>query len=142
MKHWIVTATLIGLISSVTISLAQPADPDRLAELEARIEETRQRLNLTDEQIALIEPVLASNFEATMLVLENHGIEIDPGAPREQRERPGFRKMRAISRDLQAVREETAAEMAEILTDEQMVEYRAIQEERRSELRDRIRARR
>ena len=142
MKHWLVSATLIGLMSSLTIGLAQQTDPDRVAELEARIEQTKQRLNLTDEQITEIEPILASNFDATMLVLENHGIEFDPDVPRGQRERPGFRKMRAISKDLQAVREETAVEMAKILTDEQMAEYRKIQEERRAELRDRIRARR
>ena len=142
MKHWITVATLIGFMASLTTGVAEQADSDRLAELEARIEETKQRLNLTDEQIARIEPILESNFEATTLVLESHGIEFGPDVPREQRERPGFRKMRAISRDLQAVREETAAEMAEVLTEEQMTEYRKIQEERRAELRDRIRARR
>lgn len=142
MKHWMTVAALIGFLSSLSVGFAQQADSDRLAELEARIEQTRKRLNLTDEQIVRIEPILESNFEATMLVLENHGIEFDPDVPREQRERPGFRKMRAISRDLQAVREETAAEMAEVLTDEQMAEYRKIQEERRAELRERIRARR
>ena len=142
MKHWIVAVTMTALTASLTTSLAQQADSDRVAEFEARIEQTKQRLNLTDEQIAQIEPILASSFEATALVLENHGIDLNPGAPRDQRERPSFRTMRAIGKDMQAVREETAAEMAEVLTDEQMEEYRKIQEERRVELRERIRARR
>lgn len=146
MKHSIVGATvvgatIIGLMASLTTSLAQQADPDRIAELEARIEQTKQRLNLTDEQLAQIEPILESSFEATALVLENHGIDLNPDVPRDQRERPGLRKMRAVSKDLQAVREETAAEMAEVLTAEQMEEYRKIQEERRVALRERIRAR-
>ena len=141
MKQLIIGATMIGFMASLTTSLAQQADPDRAAELEARIEQTKQRLNLTDEQLAQIEPILESSFEATALVLENHGIDLNPDVSRDQRERPGFRKMRAVSKDLQAVREETAAEMAEVLTAEQMEEYRKIQEERRVALRERIRAR-
>ena len=140
MKQWMVIATIVSLMASLTTSLAQQVGSDRAAELEVRIEQTKQRLNLTDEQVAQIEPVLESSFEASMLVLEDHGIDL--AIPRDQRERPGFRKMRAISRDLKAVREETAEEMAEILTDEQMVEYRKIQEERRAQLREQIRARR
>lgn len=50
--------------------------------------------------------------------------------------------MRAIGKELQAVREETAEEMAEILTEEQMEEYRKIQVERRAEMREQIGARR
>ena len=141
MKQLIIVVTMIGFMASLTTSLAQQADPDRAAELEDRIEQTKQRLNLTDEQLAQIEPSLESSLEAKALVLENHGIDLDPDVPRDQRERPGFRKMRAVSKDLQAVREETATEMAEILTDEQMEEYRKIQEERRVALRERIRAR-
>ena len=140
MKQWMVMVTIVSLMASLTTSLAQQADPDRVAELEARVEQTRERLNLTDEQVARIEPILESSFEASMLVLENHGIDLS--VPRDQRERPGFRKMRAIAKDMKAVRQETAEEMAEILSDEQMEEYRKIQEERRAELREQIRARR
>ena len=140
MKQWMVSATIIGLMASLTTSLAQQVDPDRVAELEARAEQTRERLGLTDEQVARIEPILESSFEASMLVLENHGIDLE--VPRDQRERPSFRTMRAIGSDLKAVRQETAEEMAEILTDVQMEEFRKIQEERRAELRERIRARR
>ena len=140
MKQWMVMVTIVSLMASLTTSLAQQADPDRVAELEARVEQTRERLNLTDEQVAQIEPILESSFEASMLVLENHGIDLS--VPRDQRERPGFRKMRAIAKDMKAVRQETAEEMAEILSVEQMEEYRKIQEERRAELREQIRARR
>ena len=99
-----------------------------------------ERLNLTDEQSVQIEPILESNFHASMLVLESHGIDLS--VPREQRARPNFREIRAIGKELQAVREETAEEMAEFLTEEQMEEYRKIQEERRAEMREQIGARR
>lgn len=140
MKNWMALVTMFGLLASLTTSQAQQADPDRLDELDARIEQTRQRLNLTDEQSVQIEPILESNFHASMLVLESHGIDLS--VPREQRARPNFREMRAIGKELQAVREETAEEMAEILTEEQMEEYRKIQEERRAEMREQIGARR
>lgn len=140
MKNWMALVTMFGLLASLTTSQAQQADPDRLDELDARIEQTRQRLNLTDEQSVQIEPILESNFHASMLVLESHGIDLS--VPREQRARPNFREMRAIGKELQAVREETAEEMAEILTEEQMEEYRKIQVERRAEMREQIGARR
>lgn len=140
MKNWMALVTMFGLLASLTTSQAQQADPDRLDELDARIEQTRQRLNLTDEQSVQIEPILESNFHASMLVLESHGIDLS--VPREQRARPNFREMRAIGKELQAVREETAEEMAEFLTEEQMEEYRKIQEERRAEMREQIGARR
>ena len=140
MKNWMALVTMFGLLASLTTSQAQQADPDRLDELDARIEQTRQRLNLTDEQSVQIEPILESNFHASMLVLESHGIDLS--VPREQRARPNFREIRAIGKELQAVREETAEEMAEFLTEEQMEEYRKIQEERRAEMREQIGARR
>jgi Spy/CpxP family protein refolding chaperone len=140
MKNWMALVTMFGLLASLTTSQAQQADPDRLDELDARIEQTRQRLNLTDEQSVQIDPILESNFHASMLVLESHGIDLS--VPREQRARPNFREMRAIGKELQAVREETAEEMAEILTEEQMEEYRKIQVERRAEMREQIGARR
>ena len=140
MKNWMALVTMFGLLASLTTSQAQQADPDRLDELDARIEQTRQRLNLTDEQSVQIDPILESNFHASMLVLESHGIDLS--VPREQRARPNFREMRAIGKELQAVREETAEEMAEILTEEQMEEYRKIQVERRTEMREQIGARR
>ena len=140
MKNWMALVTMFGLLASLTTSQAQQADPDRLDELDARIEQTRQRLNLTDEQTVQIEPILESSFHASMLVLESHGIDLS--VPREQRARPNFREIRAIGKELQAVREETAEEMAEILTEEQMEEFRKIQEERRAEMREQIGARR
>lgn len=81
MKNWMALVTMFGLLASLTTSQAQQADPDRLDELDARIEQTRQRLNLTDEQSVQIEPILESSFHASMLVLESHGI--DMSVPRE-----------------------------------------------------------
>lgn len=140
MKNVIFLTILFSLMASLTTSLAQQVDSDQIAEFEARIEQTKQRLNLSDEQVANIEPVLISRAEASMLVLENNGIDLT--VPREQRERPGFQQMQTIAKELQAVREETAEEMAEILSEEQMQEYRKIQKENRAEMRERIRARR
>lgn len=139
MKNGIVLTILFGLMASLTTSLAQQVDSDQIAEFEARIGQTKQRLNLTDEQVAKIKPVLISRAEASMLVLEENGIDLT--VPREQRERPGFRQMQAIAKELLAIREESAEEMAEILSEEQMQEYRKIQKESRAKLRERIRAR-
>ena len=57
-------------------------------------------------------------------------------------ERPGRREMRALRRDLKAVREKTDAEVARILDERQLQEYRKIREEAQDGMRDRMRSRR
>ncbi|MEM9301712.1 MAG: hypothetical protein AAGE01_06355 [Pseudomonadota bacterium] len=103
---------------------------------QARMAENAARLNLTDEQRADLEPILRANFEETRALLQKHGL--GQGAT----ERPGLRQMRALQKDMKPVRERTDRQVAEILSDEQMAEFRLIQDERREQMRAEIRARR
>ncbi len=132
--------TVFVALLAANTGLTQTADPDRLAELETRIAEARQRLDLGDEQVEQIRPVFAAGAQSMAAALERHGIDLS--LPPEQRERPGFRKLRAIGKDLRTVREETTEAIAAILNESQMAEYREMQEERSAEMRDRIRGRR
>ena len=115
------------------------ADEDRLEQFEERIAQTQERLGLTDEQIEEIAPILESGFEAQAAVLEDMGIDLDD---RGRGPRVSLRDLRRLRSELQAIRENTREQLAEVLTAEQMEEFRQIQEEGRAELNERIRARR
>ena len=140
MRYLLATAALAIVAIGITPATAA-AEDDHAAQLEERLAETKARLGLTDEQIEQITPILEAGFEAQMAVLDRHGIDLEDRGTGES-ERIGFRAMRALRGDLQEVRADTLEELGDVLTDEQMAEYRKIQEERRAELRERIRERR
>ena len=85
------------------------------AALEAIWAETNAHLDLTDEQAASI---LQSNFELQRAVLLKYGIDIESGKPPAKK--LGYRKARAMGRELEAVRAETNQALENILTKEQM----------------------
>ena len=130
-------ACALGAVASLP-ALAQEAD--RAAQLEERIAETRERMNLSDEQVEQITPIMETHLEAMAAVLDDHGIDFQKRSG--ERKRLKFRQMRALRKDLDAVRADTAEKLSGILTGEQMEEYEKIREERKAELRARIRERR
>lgn len=135
-----------ALTAAAVLSIAHPAaaaDPamrqltdEQRARIEARFEEIGERLELSDEQKAQLEPVLRKDFEKRAEVMRLHG------ATRESKERPGRGELRALRRDLEAIREKTDAEVERILDQRQLQEYRKIQQEARGEMRERMRSRR
>ena len=130
-----------GLALALAFGAAQglQADEGRLEQFEERIAQTQERLGLTDEQIEEITPILESGFEAQAAVLQDMGIDLDD---RGQGPRVRLRDLRKLRSEMQAIRENTREQLAEMLTAEQMEEFRQIQEEGRTELNERIRARR
>lgn len=107
-------------------------DPDRAAELAARLEETAARLQLTDDQREQARPILEDSLMQAAALLQ--GVRADG--------RPSFAELRALRGDLQALDDATHAQLSTILTPQQLDELSAIQEERRAELRERLRQQR
>lgn len=124
-----------GAITSAEAQERKLTEEQR-AQIERHVEEIRARLNLSEEQRVRLEPVLRRSFEQRAEVLQRYGVS------RDRTERLGFRKARALKSDLDAVRQSSEAEIAAILDERQMIEYRKIQEEMREELRARVRERR
>ena len=114
------------------------ANEDPPAALEEMFAETKDRLDLSDEQVKKIEPILQSSYESQQAVLQKYGIDIESGEPPAHK--LGFRKARAMGQELQTVRASTAEALEDILTKEQMREYETMQDERRNKMRERIRA--
>lgn len=134
------TGTALAALLSIALP-ATAADPVQLtdeqrARLDARLEEIRERLDLSEEQKTQLEPVLRKDVEERAEVMRKHGVT------RDAEERPGRREMRALRRDLKTVREKTDAEVARILDGRQLQEYRKIRQEAQDEMRERMRSRR
>ena len=130
------TLTYCGLAFSETDSVAEPENAS--AVLEDMFAETKARLDLTDEQVEQVTPILQSSFESRRAILLEYGIDIESRKPPAQK--LGFRKARTLGKELDNVRASTLRELDDILTEEQLSEYVAMQNERKNEMRERLRA--
>jgi len=139
MKRKWIAALWMALV--ITASPAAQAEEDRAAQFEERIAETKARLNLSDEQVEQLTPILKAGFEAQMAVFEKNGIDLENGDP-NNRKKLGFRAARKLRKEMDAVRANTLDEVEEILSDEQFSEYKEIQAERKKEMREMIKERR
>ncbi len=136
MKVLLRKALTVSLFSVTAVAAAQEIDR---AAIEERIDEIVERLELSDEQIEQISPILQDSMERQRAILESYGV--DPANRGEGGQRPGMRKARAMRKEMSEVREDSRGAMAEFLSDEQMDELQLIQEERRDALREKIRGR-
>ena len=136
-------ALLAALAALPTTMAAQDppmeVDEARLEEFAERLAEVRERLALTDEQIEEMEPILAAGLEKRLKILEEHGIDISDRSG--ERERPNLRQLRRLGRALEESREETTQQLAGILSEEQLEEFKKVQEEWAAALRERVRGR-
>ncbi len=139
MKKYFGAILLTGLFASLPAAAAQ-AQEGRPEQLEERVAEARERLDLTDEQVEQIQPIIESGMQATRAVLEENGIDLEARTASGSQRRLGLRQKRAIGRELGEISAEVREQMSEFLTDEQLAEYKKIQEERRAEMRERVRA--
>ena len=112
------------------------ADEPDVSQLEARLQETKLRLGLTEEQMAQLKPVLTDHFDAQMAVLDKHGIAV---GNRGDRGRLGLRKLRALRRDMDKISDNTSKRLSGILSKAQLAEFEKIQKEQRDQMREKLR---
>ena len=105
---------------------------EQIAQIEERVAATRQRLQLTPEQQAALEPILTASAEQRVAVLQSYGFS------GETRPKLSFRQKLSLRKEMQAIREKTEGQVAEVLSAEQLAEYKKIQEENREQLRARL----
>lgn len=136
-----IVVILMVMVGHPSAATEQDADQEaRMAQLRERLEETRARLNLTDDQIEQMTPILRSGFEAQATVLRKYGIDLKNRSDTHERLR--LRQLRRLGRDLDAVRQQTLKKLDDVLTGAQIEEYKKIQKERKQALRKRLRQRR
>lgn len=131
---------LIAIVSLITLVLASPlssANEDRAADLEGRLQEMQERLNLGDAQIEQMAPIMEGAIRKRREIMARYGI--DPANRNGSTSRPSLRKMRAMKQELAVVQSDTRAALAPILSDTQMAEFERMQEERLAGMRERMR---
>ena len=129
--------TTSATVLFMTFSLLAFAQNDRTAQFEQRMEEARTRLDLSEEQIEAFSPVLKESITEQRRILSNYGVNLDDRS--DTAGRLGIRQARAMRKELEAVRADTQSALKPILNDEQLDEFQRMQEERRVEMRERIR---
>ncbi len=128
-------ALMLAMLAFGSLALSQD---DRAAQAEEQIRQVLERLDLTDEQIEQVKPILENSFESRRAVMASYGIDIE--SREGGGEKLGLRKARSMRRDLDKIQEDTNAELKEILSAEQFDELEIIQQERRDQMRERIRS--
>ncbi len=133
----LLAATLILLALSPQSTMATDQEMSETAR--KRFEEARSRLELSDEQVELVVPIVLESFQRQKAVLERYGLDIEKLGSGDQ-PRLRFRQARKLSKELDGVRADTLKELDEILSPSQLKEYERLQSERREATRKRIRA--
>ena len=131
---------LFSKAAIVSLALVSPfalASSDRVAQVEQRMGEARERLNLSDEQLEQMTPVIEESMRKRRAILSSYGV--DPENRANAKGKLGLRKALAMKKELNAVRADTLQALDGVLTDEQLEEFKLMQAERQSEMRERIR---
>ena len=135
--------SLLALVAASALLLSGVAVAQDREEIEAkaeeRLEQVIENLELTDEQVEALRPIFQSSFERQAAELEQYGIDLSDGEQGDKLSRGERRKLRG---DLKDERERTDDAIAEVLTDDQFDACKEMAEERRDEMRERLKDRR
>lgn len=96
------------------------------------LEQLGQTLELTDEQLAAATPILSNHTQTQLAIFEKHGVDLSG------REKASMMTLLALRQDTNAVNARTLRQLSAIFSEEQLEKYKAIQEEQRERVRDRI----
>ena len=99
----------------------------------------KDRLNLTEEQSEKFEPIILYQWEKRMAVMKKYGISRESNLSKKK---IGFRQKREIKKDMDKKNKEIEKKLIKVLNNDQLVEYKKIQEENRIEMRARLRGNR
>ena len=121
-KMWLATGSMVAIFVFAGAALAQPPegrrDPKQM--IDRQVTAMKERLKLTDDQVAKVKPILADSMKSMMEMREKYG-RPQPG------EGPSEEMMAAMRKN----REDTNKKLSEVLTKDQMTEYEKMMSERR-----------
>jgi len=133
---------LLRVLAFALLLLATPlyaqdtvADNETTERFRSIMDETEERLQLTDSQKETVRPILNDDQMQRQAILNEYGIDLENIDPEN---RPGRRTLLKMRRDMNKVNKRTEKQLASVLTDDQMAEWGALQEERREKMRDRL----
>ena len=130
--------TRVMLFATLFFICTAWADEPGHAQFEARMQKTKARLGLTEEQQTRLRPILKDHFAAQMVILDKYGLGV---GTRDGDKQPDFRKLRTLRNELDANKAKTVKHLSDILSDEQLAEFEKMQAEQRERIREHIRSR-
>ena len=133
----VLTLLLLLLAAPLYAQIAAPSEEAR-ERMRAQIEESLERLHLTDAQRETVRPILEESFAQRLAVLEKHGIDLEN---QDANDRPGFRTMRKLGKDMDNVRKDTEKQLQAVLTADQMNLWKELEEERCARMREQFKNR-
>ena len=133
-----VLTLLCMLLASPLYAQTAASSEEARERIRAQIEESLERLQLTEEQRETVRPILDESFTQRLAVLEKHGIDLENQGANE---RPGFRTMRKLGKDMDKVRKDTEEQLQAVLTADQMKVWKEMEEERRARMREQFKNR-
>lgn len=140
----ILTSLLILLSFPLDAQTTEPREPivkqrEAAAErISTQVKVALERLQLNDEQREEVRSIIEANFEQRLAVLQKHGVN---PKNRDAAKRPSIRKMLALRNDLGKVGNKTEKELGKVLSDDHMKVWKKLEEERREQMRERLRRR-
>ncbi|TQV89468.1 hypothetical protein [Aliikangiella coralliicola] len=141
MKHFI---SLVILTFLLALSETSQSMENQSRQLVDRINQTIERLQLSDEQVNQVKPILAQSIKTRMNILSKYGIDPHNRTKSDDNHSPvkkiGFRKARQLSNELSNARENTLAQLSEILSDAQLSDYKKIQIEARENFKQQMKS--
>lgn len=124
---------VLVLLGGASASLAAQPDTEAMrARIEQQWQETVQRLQLRDEQIAAAKPIVQQNMEERMAILSEFRSHVPPG------QKPSRTQLMALRDQMQSSRAALHDQLTPILSSEQLAEFDTIQEERRAAMRQKF----
>jgi hypothetical protein len=125
----IATLALAGLLACSTTRTGRGQGIPRGTSPEEFVSLLTERLGLSAEQVQQVRPVIEAHWEKRRGIIEKYR--------GQGRWSPG-----SVQAEFQELRQATEGQLASILTEEQMEEYRELREEQRQTMRERRRGRR
>jgi septal ring factor EnvC (AmiA/AmiB activator) len=123
---------LIAILSALLACAANPcaaqqaSDPQRKEQLQQRLQQVKDRLNLTPEQAEQVRPILTEEVESLRALREKYN-----GSGQDRRTRM------KMGRELRSIRSTADDKLKKVLSKQQMDEWKKIREEWRQDLRER-----
>jgi Spy/CpxP family protein refolding chaperone len=120
----ILTLLLIGTLPG-RAAAQEPTAPAVPEQARQRIEQIKERLKLTPEQVEQVRPILADEVQKLK-------------ALRESNSGGGRRDRRKMAREFKRIQGETDDQLKKVLSKEQMKELKTLRDEWRQQMRDRV----
>jgi Spy/CpxP family protein refolding chaperone len=127
MKRLVIILTLL-LIGSISprASAQEPNAPAMPDQARQRLEQIKERLKLTPEQVDQVRPILTDEVQKLK-------------ALREANSGGGRRDRRKMAREFKRIQDDADDQLKKVLSKEQMSELKKLRDERRQQLRERAR---